>query len=208
MKKTNKIIKKKKNIPIKIIKTNPILKSKSAVYKSEIFENLSHTFQWGIQPHRKDLKIFDNPTAEQRGIRKVWDKFEISEQLKYKKAREIGQRQNFSQKINELKNKVGNLPESQRRRILWLSVGLTSFLLFIIWAINFTGFSLKGKKDLQKQNDFYQIKNELQSSYQNFKNLLTNFPQKENQGSTQQKQNEEKILNISQKMIKKLEREN
>jgi hypothetical protein len=186
---TNKTIKKKQPIPIKIVKTVPIAKITSTLD----FKRLANTPKTS-----KGETILLGQTAAGQTFLKI-SKPQISFLTKFQ--------------IKKIKNKIENLSENQKKKLLWLLVGLVSFFIFIIWAINFKDFTLRQNKNTEKQNDFTQLKNELQNSYQNIKKSMTNLPQPKEDGpnknlTTQEKTDQKQILEMSQQIIEKLNKNN
>lgn len=186
---TNKTAKKKQPIPIKIVKTTPLPKATPTFD----FERLANT----PKISKGETTLFGQ-TAPGQTLLKI-AKPKISFLTKFQ--------------IKKIEYKIENLSENQRKKLLWLAVGLISFLIFIVWAINFKNFTLRQNKNTEKQNDFTQLKNELQNSYQNIKKSMTNLPQPKEDSpnknlTTQKKTDQKQILEVSQQIIEKLNKNN
>lgn len=174
--------KRKQSIPIKIIKTVPLVKSEPP-----------------YTDFRKIKESFEMPKGELAAA-------EAKEEIIFTKPQNKGFHFLFKRKINDLKIKFTNLSEAQRIKLLWCLVGLSGLIIFIGWSINFK--NLLNKQDKSSQNNFSFLKNELENSYQKFQASFTNInqensPNKLNQG-LKNKSEEEKISDISRQMMEKI----
>ena len=120
--------KKKQSIPIKIIKTAPLVKSEPP-----------------YTDFREIKESFEMPKGESAAA-------EAKKEILFNKPRSKGFHFLFQGKTNDLKIKINNLSEAQRIKLLWCLVGLSSLIIFIGWSVNFK--NLLNKQDKSGQNNF------------------------------------------------------
>lgn len=174
--------KKKQSIPIKIIKTAPLVKSEPP-----------------YTDFRKIKESFEMPKGELAAA-------EAKEEIIFTKPQNKGFHFLFKGKTNNLKIKITNLSEAQRIKLLWCLVGLSGLIIFIGWSVNFK--NILNKQDKNNQNNFSFLKNELENSYQKFQTSFPNINQENNPNKLNQelkiKNEEEKISDISHQMMEKI----
>lgn len=181
--------KKKQSIPVKIIEATPFAKSTLFRHDSrKIKENFEMTKEKLAAAQTKEKTLFTKP-------------------------RHLGFSFLFKGKINNLKIKIINLPESQRIKLLWGLVGFSCLIIFIGWLVNFK--NILNKQDESSQNNFSFLKNKLENSYQKFQTSFAETNQKNSFSKLEEMEQElktgsetEKISEISQQIMEKINQEN
>lgn len=183
----SKTLKKKQQIPIKIIKDNPTRSTKTF---SQNLNDFERTFNETGREEKVDSII--KPSV-----------------IKLKKA-------NVSLvKPMDLGTKINTLPKKQRIKLLWLSVSFISFIIFILWSVNYSHNIINNSQNGAKKikNDFSFLKTDIQNFYKSLKISLPNLSDqiKNNlDNNNELKQNNEesqKISEISHQIMEKINEE-
>lgn len=183
----SKTLKKKQQIPIKIIKDNPTRSTK--------------TFSQNLNDFERSF----NETGREEKVDSI-----IKSSVKKPKKASI-----FFAKPMDLGAKINTLPKKQRIKLLWLSVSFVSLIIFILWSINYSNNLINNRQNgaSEIKNDFSFLKTDIQNLYKSLKIPLPNLSDQiknnldNNKELKQNNEERQKISEISHQIMEKINEE-